>query len=429
MSTSAAKELKSGDRLRHYEIVKKIGEGGMGAVYLANDGNLRRMVAIKVLARSLTGDDSDLRRFEQEGVAASALNHPNILTIHEISSWKGCRFIVSEYVSGQSLRDKVGKLSVEQSIEIAVQAASALEAAHKNGIIHRDIKPENIMVRDDGLVKILDFGLAKIAAQAQASESEVETQKQITEAGSILGTMSYMSPEQARGKAVDGRTDIWSLGVVVYEMVSGRRPFGGESLAEKIAGILTMEPAPIDGLSPALAEPIRKCLEKDVTDRYQSMGELAKDLKRIGSDGRSTGRFDNDTVRLPAPQTVTSRLSQAISFRRAIIVASAVFVAVAAIYAFSLWPRSTQNPASNAARSPAYDLYVRGKVKAGSDNREEVEAAIKLLEEAVTIDPNYAEAYATLAQAYTTKAFQFASDSEKKQVNGTPRSRLKKRLP
>src|SRR4030095_2122254 len=170
MSRLASKELKSGDRLRQYEIVKKIGEGGMGSVYLANDVKLRRLVAIKVIARGVSTDGADLQRFEQEAIAASALNHPNILTIHEINSSKGCRFIVSEYVSGQSLRDKIGKLSIDESIDIAVQTASALDTAHKNGIIHRDVKPENIMVRDDGLVKILDFGLAKIAVQEQASQ-------------------------------------------------------------------------------------------------------------------------------------------------------------------------------------------------------------------------------------------------------------------
>ncbi len=224
-------KLKAGQTLAHYRILSLLGEGGMGQVYLAEDTKLHRKVSLKFLTSSLTEDRERLRRFEQEARAASALNHPNILTIHEIGDADGHRFIATEYIEGQTLRQRLHSgLDIDEALEIAMQIASALVAAHRANIVHRDIKPENMMIRnDDGLVKVLDFGLAKIAARspnAASPDSTVATAIMANTApGLVMGTVAYMSPEQARGDTIDERTDIWSLGVVLYEMVAGCSPF------------------------------------------------------------------------------------------------------------------------------------------------------------------------------------------------------------
>src|SRR4029078_8588875 len=230
MSIERAKRLRKSDQIGHYQIMEQTGEGGMGVVFLAKDLRLHRNVAIKVLPETVSTDKSRLNRFEQEAVAASALNHPNILTIHEIGRSDNAKFIVSEYVNGFTLREKIPMLTVSESIDLAIQVASALEAAHKHGIVHRDIKPENIMVREDGLVKVLDFGLAKSTENKTADvDPEAATRAQVTtQAGMILGTAAYMSPEQARGKTVDARSDIFSFGIVFYELLSVQRPLERE---------------------------------------------------------------------------------------------------------------------------------------------------------------------------------------------------------
>src|SRR5436190_20614783 len=238
--------LPTNTRFGRYEIRYLLGAGGMGEVYLAQDTTLRRSVAIKLLPADITLNKDRLNRFEREALAASRLNHPNILTIHEIGAVNGRQFIATEFIDGESLRQHMrGKrLELNEALEIGIQIASALGAAHAAAIIHRDIKPENVMVRRYGIIKVLDFGLAKLIEQETAElDGEAPTQVfHTTEPGVVMGTASYMSPEQARGKEVDPRTDIWSLGAVLYEMVTGRLPFEGETPSDRISAILTTEP-------------------------------------------------------------------------------------------------------------------------------------------------------------------------------------------
>ncbi|MGQ0543143.1 MAG: serine/threonine-protein kinase, partial [Blastocatellia bacterium] len=278
-------------QIRHYRIERLLGEGGMGEVYLAEDTRLHRRVALKVLPQSIVGDAERLMRFEREAQAASALNHPNILTVHEFGEDKGVHFIASEFVEGLTLRHRLvaGRLETVEALEIAIQVSSALSAAHESGITHRDIKPENIMVRRDGYIKVLDFGLAKLTQKQSPSTSagsEDPTQALLrTKPGAVMGTAAYMSPEQVRGRHVDARTDIWSLGAVIYEMVTGRRPFSGETQADTFVSVLSSEPAPLSSyvhdLPAELEWIVSKALTKNVDSRYQTSKELRADLDRI----------------------------------------------------------------------------------------------------------------------------------------------------
>src|SRR5262249_1274342 len=226
-------ESMIGRQVGLFNIVDSLGAGGMGEVYLADDTRLGRKVALKFLPAYFTNDKATVRRFEQEARAASALNHPNIITVYEIGQSRARRFIATEFVQGEPLRHRLkgARMTVAQVLDVAVQVATALAAAHEAGVVHRDIKPENIMVRPDGLIKVLDFGLAKVVDQrldTLESSGPLEFQS-ITQSGAVMGSAHYMSPEQARGLKVDGRTDIFSLGVVIYEMLTGRRPFEGET--------------------------------------------------------------------------------------------------------------------------------------------------------------------------------------------------------
>src|ERR1051325_127321 len=246
-------KIESGTKLGRYEIRSKIGEGGMGEVYLANDTELDRPVAIKVLPGKLAADQQRLQRFIQEAKAASALNHPHILTIYEIGSFGNTRFMASEFIDGETLRAYMrAPRKLTEILEVAIQTASALATAHAAGIIHRDIKPENIMVRRDGYVKVLDFGLAKLTeSPAATSDPEAATRAMVnTGAGTVMGTANYMSPEQAKGTQVDARSDIWSLGAVLYEMIAARVPFPGETPTETISLIMLKEPAPVTRFAP-----------------------------------------------------------------------------------------------------------------------------------------------------------------------------------
>src|SRR5262245_58693212 len=243
-----------GGNVSHYRILSLLGRGGMGAVYLALDTNLGRKIALKLLPEQFTKDTEQVRRFEREARAASALNHPNILTIHEIGAIDHCHFIISEFVEGQTLRRRIANNPMELNsvLDVAIQVASALAAAHAAGITHRDVKPENVMLRPDGLVKVLDFGLAKlIETQSPSVETRASTiEMQSTETGVVMGTVRYMSPEQARGQKVDERTDVFSLGVMLYEMVAGRRPFEGQTASDCIAALLTSEPPALGQYGP-----------------------------------------------------------------------------------------------------------------------------------------------------------------------------------
>jgi len=295
---AVADSRQIGDRIGRYEVIRLLGIGGMGEVYLAKDNQLDRKVAIKVLNQKYESNEANLKRFIQEAKAASALNHPNILTIHEIGEAENSRYIVSEFIDGKTLREVIGsvKPTMSEIVDISVQIASALSAAHAARIIHRDIKPENIIVRDDGYVKVLDFGLAKLIPQQPSFlglEEETVRQNQTAE-GLILGTVSYMSPEQARGETVDGRTDIFSLGSVVYEMITGRTPFAGKSMPETFANLLNKEARPMSefvaGVPDELQRSVSKMLRKEPDERYQTMKDPLVDLKDLR--GQTPGRSD-----------------------------------------------------------------------------------------------------------------------------------------
>jgi len=275
--------------LAHYSIVRKIGAGGMGEVYLAQDKKLDRKVALKILPAEVASNQERMRRFVQEAKAASALNHPNIITIHEVGEADSRHFIATEFIDGETLRQRMkhGHLKVTDLLEIATQAAGALSAAHAAGIIHRDIKPENIMVRRDGYIKVLDFGLAKLTEPVGSiADLEAPTKALVdTDAGIVLGTVNYMSPEQAKGNQVDRRTDLWSLGAVIYEMAAGHPPFEAATSTEVIGLILNKEPLPLARYDretpPELERIVTKTLTKDLEERYQTAKDLLVDLKRL----------------------------------------------------------------------------------------------------------------------------------------------------
>ena len=280
-----------GKTILHYKILEKIGEGGMGEVYKAQDTKLDRFVALKFLPSQLTTTEEDKARFIQEAKAASAMNHPNVCTIHSIEEYDKQLFIVMEYVEGKTLKDKKDSLSEKQILEIGIQVSEGLAAAHEKGIVHRDIKPENIMVRKDGIAQIMDFGLAKLYSDSNVSR--------LTKAGTTMGTMGYMSPEQVQGLDVDHRTDIFSLGVVLYELLSGESPFKGMHETAIMYEIVNVEAAPIStikkDIDPFLDGIILECLEKEKDDRYQSAKELAKNLrkiKRVSTSDRSSKIFN-----------------------------------------------------------------------------------------------------------------------------------------
>lgn len=291
MIVDSRAELKPGQTIGSYEIVSFVSRGGMGEVYLAQDRRLSRKVALKILPASFTKDHDRLGRFEQEARAASALNHPNIITIYEILKTESTHVIATEFVEGETLRQRLSHtpLSLNESLQIATQVADALAAAHLAGIVHRDIKPENIMLRPDGYVKVLDFGLAKLAEQtSSAVAAEAPTRQVRTGSGMVIGTAGYMSPEQARGKIVDARSDIFSLGAVIYEMATQQKPFDGETPSDVLAAILKTDPPPISHFAPdtpaELARIAAKALRKDREERHQVVKDLLLDLKSLAQD-------------------------------------------------------------------------------------------------------------------------------------------------
>jgi serine/threonine protein kinase/tetratricopeptide (TPR) repeat protein len=299
------------NKISHYRILEKLGAGGMGQVYLAEDMKLGRKVALKILSQEFTTNRDRLNRFEQEACAASALNHPNILTIHEVGEADGTHFIATEYIDGKTLRRHMAgsPLEAREILDIAVQVAGALEEAHAAGIVHRDIKPDNVMIRRNGHVKVLDFGLAKLTESStdrSSSDAEASTRVLVqTDAGVVMGTSHYMSPEQTRGKPVDGRSDIWSLGVVMYEMVAGRIPFEGETSTDVIVAITQKEAPPLARFAPNVPAEldwiITKALRKDKDERYQTIKELLTDLRRL----KQKLEFEAELERSVAPDSVT----------------------------------------------------------------------------------------------------------------------------
>jgi serine/threonine protein kinase len=268
--------IKGGTRLGPYEIVSAIGAGGMGEVYRARDPRLKREVAIKVLPASLSSDPKRLHRFEQEAKAAGALNHPNILAVYDAGQQDGSPYIVSELLDGATLRERLrsGPLPIRKAVDYGEQIASGLAAAHDKGIVHRDLKPENIFVTNDGHVKILDFGLAKLTRSDRPEDSEALTQTVQSDPGTVLGTVGYMSPEQVRGKPADTRSDLFSFGAILYEMLSGKRAFKGESAAETMSAVVNAEPPELTEVNravpPLLGCIVQHCLEKNPAERFQS---------------------------------------------------------------------------------------------------------------------------------------------------------------
>src|SRR5438309_1877174 len=298
--------IAAGTKLGRYEIRLKIGAGGMGEVYRARDEKLNRDVAIKVLPAALSQDADRLRRFEQEAQAAGALNHPNILGVYDIGTHEGSPFIVSELLSGEELREQLDGVGLthRKAIDYAQQIAQGLAAAHERGITHRDLKPENLFVTTDGRVKILDFGLAKLRPQRSESvSSEIDTRKQITDPGTVMGTVGYMSPEQVRGHEADHRSDIFSFGSILYEMLAGQRAFRRDTMAETMTAILKEEPPELSETNAKISLPlekiVRRCLEKKPEGRFHSASDLAFAIESLS--GTSTSSSQTETMAtLPA---------------------------------------------------------------------------------------------------------------------------------
>ena len=298
-----AADALTGKTIAHYRVLSLIGAGGMGRVYLAEDTALGRRVALKLLPEYLTHNQEHVQRFRQEARAASALNHPNILTVYEIGQVDGAEFMATEYVEGETLRARMARtrMTISEVLDVAIQIASALAAAHEAGIVHRDIKPENIMLRKRGLAKILDFGLAKLAEpRAFAADAEPTLAQVKTTPGLIMGTVNYMSPEQARGGEVDERTDIFSLGAVVYEMITGRGPFDSATPTDVISLLLQKEPVPLVRLAPEvpaeLARIVTKALRKEREERYQVVQDLLLDLKSLKEELEFTSRLERSAA-------------------------------------------------------------------------------------------------------------------------------------
>jgi serine/threonine protein kinase/Tol biopolymer transport system component len=329
--------LSSGSRLGPYEILAPLGAGGMGEVYRARDPRLGREVAIKVLPTSFSTDPDRLRRFEQEARAAGVLNHPNVTAVYDIGTVDGAPYVVSELLEGETLRSRLagGALGPRRAIDYAIQIAHGLAAAHEKGIVHRDLKPENLFVTKDGRVKILDFGLAKLTQpDASGPQTTVPTATAGTEPGVVMGTLGYMSPEQVRGRPADARSDIFSFGAILYEMLSGKRAFHGDSAADTMSAILREDPADLSStnrlIAPALDRIVRHCLEKDPESRFHSAHDLAFDLEALSGTQAADTRAAPPASRRPKPVT-------------------AVLVAVSAISlllaAFAILPRLRSRPA------------------------------------------------------------------------------------
>ena len=382
----AEKEWRAGQTIGHYEIVREIGRGGMGKVYLARDTLLGRQVALKLLLPRFTEDAQRVRRLRQEARVASALNHPNIIVIYEIgeaSTESGsAHFIATEYIEGRTLGALIrsGEMKPGEALEVAMQVASALSAAHAAGIVHRDIKPENIMLRPDGYVKVLDFGLAKL--NEHPAKDPRRSDKVETDPGTVLGTVSYMSPEQARGLETDARSDIFSLGVVLYEMITGRRPFEGETTADVISSLLGQKPSLAEDAPAALRRLVDRMLAKDCAGRFQTAEELRRALKGLKQelappDDYSTREFNSlsrlarrlgyagagdvtmmDTADSPA--RATSRVSLFISrlvrspLRKAIALATLALAITGVILSWQ-WLASRDAPINSIAVLPFFN--------------------------------------------------------------------------
>jgi serine/threonine protein kinase len=389
--------MKVGDTISHYRIVGQLGAGGMGVVYSAEDTRLGRPVALKFLAEDLAHSQPAIDRLRSEARAASALNHPNICTIYDIDEHHGHPFIVMELMKGQSLRERLaGKpLKVHQLVDIGIQIADALDAAHSVGVIHRDIKPGNIFLTERGQVKILDFGLAKLTPLFANSGSTTRTPDP-TIAGITLGTIAYMSPEQATGEELDGRTDLFSLGVALYECATGRQPFTGKTTAVVLSAILNNAPIAPIALNPELPvrleEVINNCLEKDREMRYQSAADLRADLKRVRRDIESGHSRAVDAV----PSTKGSR--HAVAARRrtspAMVAAAALLLVAIAGGSYVVWQRRVRPPVEANRTSVFSDAAIQSRLALAQSSLDarNYRAAAAYASEVLAIDSQHAGA-------------------------------------
>src|SRR5438477_6246518 len=307
--------IPAGTKLGRYEIRSKIGEGGMGEVYRAYDPKMNREIAIKILPAAFSADKGRLAWFEQEAQAAGSLNHPNILVIYHIDTHDGSPYIVSELLEGETLRQRMSGTALAQRrvIDYASQIAHGLAAAHEKGIVHRDLKPDNIFITKDGRIKILDFGIAKLTQpDGSLSQTEIPTRRVDTDPGVVMGTVGYMSPEQVKGRPVDHRSDIFSFGAILYEMLSGRRAFHGESAAETMSAILKEDPPDLSStnqnISPALERLVNHCLEKSPESRFHSASDLAFALEAISGSSGASGQTMTAMSALPISSKVVKHL-------------------------------------------------------------------------------------------------------------------------
>src|SRR5262245_9680005 len=357
--------IAAGAVLGPYKILAPLGAGGMGEVYQARDTRLDREVAIKILPAEFAQDLGRLRRFEQEARATSALNHPNILTVHDIGNYEGSPYLVSEMLEGEVLRARLNDLPLpaRKSVEYAQQIAAGLAAAHEKGIVHRDLKPENLFVTRDGRVKILDFGLAKLKpSHGDAADSQAPTQKKITDPGTVMGTVGYMSPEQVRGQDADHRSDIFNFGLILYEMLSGRRAFIGDSTVEVMNAILKEDPPELGEtntkISPQLEKIVRRCLEKKPERRFQSASDLGFALEALSSP--SGARLETQSTASSATENVGAS-----SVRKRERLASIVAVAsVLGMLGFA-WAYFTRQPIPNDARVTRFNILPPDKSSFG----------------------------------------------------------------
>jgi tetratricopeptide (TPR) repeat protein/TolB-like protein/predicted Ser/Thr protein kinase len=351
------------ETLGHYEVLRPIGAGGMGEVFVARDPKLGRKVAIKLLPSRLASETDTLNRFTQEARSASALNHPNIVTIHEVGADEGAPFIVMEYIDGRDLRTHIadGPLPVRQVLDIAVQIADGLAAAHERGIVHRDLKPENIMITRDGYVKILDFGLAKVVGPTPEGEHTLQLDVPATMPGTILGTVGYMSPEQATGKRIDFRSDLFAFGAILHELVTARPAFDGENAIDTLSAILHHDPPPVTRTNPRapvqLADIIARLLSKSPDDRYSSTRDLARELRLLRD--RVAAEESGFHKPFPEPRKPT-----------AIIIGAVALLVFLAGVAFLAWQR--RPPATTAVTTPVaakkYLAVLRFKDLSGDPN-------------------------------------------------------------
>ncbi len=439
--------FEAGQQIENYRIVRQLGSGGMGEVFLADDIRLNRKVALKLLPSHFTANPNRVRRFEREARAASALNHPNIVTIYALGQSNITHFIATEFVDGKTLRQLINEkpFTLNETLNVSVQVADALSAAHAAGIVHRDIKPENVMIRRDGYVKILDFGLAKLTEQ-QRIDSDLETPTLLqSNPGLVMGTVQYMSPEQARAKNVGVGTDIWSLGIVIYEMLAGHVPFTGETSSHVMVSLMEDNLPPLRqhaNVPEELDRFVTRALHKNQKERYRSAGELARDLKnlqqRLQQDSclkecLQSVPSSKQAAQLPplAASTVVSgavetrglrthrtssgeHLVRDIKSHRTLALASIILVLgmMGLIYAFRnrISLGSSSLSVVNAAPTPnrgttndeAYRNYQQGKNLLNQRNPAEVKRSIEYFQEAIRLDPNYAQGYAGLARAYVS---------------------------